>query len=246
MAMATLVGIPFSPWSQKARWALQHAGVEFRFKEYLPFLGQPAMRWRLRGRGGKITVPILFAGDDVLRESLAIAEFAHDQNESAALFPDRTRVVGFNRLADEACAESRFAIGKRFSADPDAQREAMHGVVPRALARPTRFVAKLVSGWVTRKYEDTVEPGATRTALETLRRSLAENGGDYVLGEFSFADMAMSVMLDMVSPPSNDYVYRAPATRECWTQPELAAEFADVIEWRDGLYERHRLPRKAN
>lgn len=31
-----------------------------------------------------------------------------------------------------------------------------------------------------------------------------------------------------------------PATRAVWTQPALAAEFADLLAWRDGLYAAHR------
>jgi glutathione S-transferase len=31
-----------------------------------------------------------------------------------------------------------------------------------------------------------------------------------------------------------------PRTREAWTQPELAREFADVLAWRDAVYAKHR------
>jgi glutathione S-transferase len=31
-----------------------------------------------------------------------------------------------------------------------------------------------------------------------------------------------------------------PATRVVWTRQDLAARYADLVSWRDQLYERHR------
>ncbi len=48
--------------------------------------------------------------------------------------------------------------------------------------------------------------------------------------------MAMAVMFDMIEPPANDLVYRSPAVKDCWRDPELATEYADLVEWRDRIY----------
>ena len=48
-----------------------------------------------------------------------------------------------------------------------------------------------------------------------------------------------------VSPVADRYVPLGPATRAAWTQPELVAANADLIAWRDRLYERHRPPSAA-
>jgi len=38
--MTELVGIPFSPWSEKARWALDVRRVPYRKVTYAPLLGE--------------------------------------------------------------------------------------------------------------------------------------------------------------------------------------------------------------
>jgi glutathione S-transferase len=50
----------------------------------------------------------------------------------------------------------------------------------------------------------------------------------------------MASALQGVSAVADDYIPLGPATRAVWTQPELAAEFSDLVAWRDRLYERHR------
>ena len=71
-----------------------------------------------------------------------------------------------------------------------------------------------------------------------LRKALGSSR--YLLGEFSYADIAMAVVLHFVVPPADEYVSMGPATRQCWTTPALADEFRDLIYWRDQLYADHR------
>ena len=50
----------------------------------------------------------------------------------------------------------------------------------------------------------------------------------------------MASVLQGVAPVSGQYIRLGPATRGVWTQPALAAEFSDLIAWRDELYARQR------
>jgi glutathione S-transferase len=77
-----------------------------------------------------------------------------------------------------------------------------------------------------------------RAALEDLRAALA--GRTYLLDTFTYADVAMAVVLQMVRPVSDRYMPLGPAGREVWTNEELARSFADLVEWRDRLYACHR------
>jgi len=43
-----------------------------------------------------------------------------------------------------------------------------------------------------------------------------------------------------VRPVKDSFIALGPGTREVWTQPELAARFADLLDWRDAIYEKHR------
>ena len=51
---------------------------------------------------------------------------------------------------------------------------------------------------------------------------------------------ATATLLQGVVPVAGRYICLGPATREAWTQADLAEEYADLIRWRDQLYERHR------
>jgi hypothetical protein len=44
----------------------------------------------------------------------------------------------------------------------------------------------------------------------------------------------------MVRPVRNAFIRLGPATRAAWTTPSLEARFADLLAWRDALYEKHR------
>jgi glutathione S-transferase len=59
-------------------------------------------------------------------------------------------------------------------------------------------------------------------------------------GAFSFADIAMATALQLTVPVADGYVALGPATRAAWADDALAAEFADLVAWRDALYARHR------
>jgi glutathione S-transferase len=51
-----LVGEGFSPWTEKARWALDHHGIRYRCEEYVPLAGEPWLRLRARRFHGRISV----------------------------------------------------------------------------------------------------------------------------------------------------------------------------------------------
>ena len=65
-----------------------------------------------------------------------------------------------------------------------------------------------------------------------------------ILGSFSFADIAAAQVLGFVSPPSFG-LKLGKASARGFTDPELAAEYADLVAWRDALYEAHRPRRSA-
>jgi glutathione S-transferase len=50
----------------------------------------------------------------------------------------------------------------------------------------------------------------------------------------------MAVVLQMVSPVRDAFIPLGPRMREVWTNESLAADFGDLLAWRDQLYDRHR------
>jgi mercuric reductase len=50
---------------------------------------------------------------------------------------------------------------------------------------------------------------------------------------FSFADITMAASLQFILPVAERFISLGPATREAWTHHGLAAEYPDLLAWRD-------------
>ncbi|HWO12070.1 MAG TPA: glutathione S-transferase N-terminal domain-containing protein [Polyangiaceae bacterium] len=247
---ARLIVLPQSPWSERARWALDHHGLAYRLSVHVPFLGERRLRRVLGNPPGRATVPILLVGGEVLSSSWEIARYADRVGRAERLIPDELepKVRHWDALAERAMSAARPLTIKRLLDSDAALDETLPPPVPRWLRSMLRPVARFGTEWFARKYAlDLADTGAARAALEVGLQALrsALGGSDYVLSRFSYADVIMATLLHGVSPVADRYVPLGPATRAAWTQPELAAAYADLIAWRDRLYERHRPPTTA-
>lgn len=84
---STLITIPISHYCEKARWALDRAGVSYRERAHLQIFHWVAVR----RAGGKKTAPVLVCGDRVLADSADILDEADAQAPpDRRLFPDDT------------------------------------------------------------------------------------------------------------------------------------------------------------
>ncbi|MCE9571745.1 MAG: glutathione S-transferase family protein [Deltaproteobacteria bacterium] len=81
--MNRLITIPFSHFCEKARWALERAGVPFREDGYLPML-QTVAAWRA---GGKRTVPVLVTDGGAVDDSTDILRWCDEHGNAPPLFP---------------------------------------------------------------------------------------------------------------------------------------------------------------
>lgn len=230
-----LIGESFSPWTQKACWALERCGVGYRYAEYTPTLSEPALRARLRQWSGPVSVPVMFVhGGRALRGSWEIACHA-----AASAGGDRLGDLGaaaeWNALSEAALAEARMRVLAGVAADPSAQREALPGFVPPGLRAPMQVVARHAVRRMQRKYGHLEAPGALRHALVRTREGLRASRCDYLLGQFSYADIVMAVVLEAIAPAARTQPPLGPATRRCWSDPVLALEFEDLLDWRGRL-----------
>lgn len=108
----------------------------------------------------------------------------------------------------------------------------------RAHARPA-WVASLGVRHLMRKYD--VRAGdheaISRACLDRLRGAIAN---EFLVGaRFSYADLTMAAALQFVLPVDG-WIPLAPAMREAWTNHALAAEYGDVLAWRDRRYAQSR------
>ncbi|HTE52457.1 MAG TPA: glutathione S-transferase [Kofleriaceae bacterium] len=250
MPPATLIALPLSPWSEKARWALDHHDVAYVEKVYVPMLGAPALRWKLRRLRGRVTVPILFdPSGTVCLDSLDIARYAESTGGGEPLFRrgHEQEIARWNRLSDEAMQAARALITLRMTDDHEAQHEALAGVVPRGLAGLFRPAATLALRFLQRKYrvreaDEAVHRARLHEILLELRRALG--GRRFLVGDaLSYCDIAMASALLGVEPGDTSHLPFGPATRRSSTDLELAGEFTDLLGWRDQIYAQHRRAR---
>lgn len=240
-----LLVLPISPWSERARWALDHHGLAYERQVHVPFLGERRLR-RLVGPGpGRATVPVLVAGDRVLKESWDIARYADEVGQGAPLFPAgrEAEIRRWAQLADEVMGMGRGLVTFRMLESPEALDETLPPAVPALVRWLLRPVSRYATRWFANKYGLTSaalpeQAQRVREGLAQIRESLG--GRPYLLDGFSYADIVLATSLQGVSPVGDEHWRLGPATRAAWTQPELAASFADLIAWRDQIYARHR------
>jgi glutathione S-transferase len=241
-----LITLKVSPWSERARWALDHHRIVYETIEHAPFLGERRLR-RLVGSGKKrATVPVLLAGEQVLSESWDIALYADRVGKESKIIPSgqEGEIRKWNDVADEAMMAGRALVVGALLASPEALDEGLPPNVPRWIRPLLRPMARHGMKWFGRKYalhfqDAPAQLAKLRSTLGTLRAAVTTSS-PYLLGFFSYADIVMASCLQGVSPVDDRYIPLGSATRRAWTLDEVAAEFSDLVAWRDQLYERHR------
>ena len=236
-------GMSFSPYSEKARWALDHHGIAYEWHEHVPMIGERSLRKRVGGDRGTVSVPMAVEGDTVLRDSLSIAKHAERTGKGARLFINDAAVATWAARSDEALGAARVLLLARTLADHEALRESLPSWMPRPLRRPATPLEARATRFLARKYgADAVDPEAATTKLReglaAMRRVLGSRVT--ILDGFSYADIAMAVVIQMISPVDDTYIPLGPARRRAWTEPALAGEFAELVAWRDAVYARRR------
>ena len=242
-----LVVLKVSPWSERAKWALDHHAIAYETIEHTPFLGERRLR-RLVGKGKRrATTPVLITDEETLSESWDIVAYADREGKGTKLIlPGREdevrRWVG---VADQAMAAGRVLLMMALVNNPAALDASAPSYAPRWTRPLLRPAMRYAARWFIRKYDLKFEDAPAKVAevrstLETLRSALS-HGARYLLGSFSYADVAMAVSLQGVLPVADRYLPLESATREAWTRAEIAAAFPDLLAWRDQLYELHRL-----
>jgi len=150
----------------------------------------------------------------------------------------------WSQIADGGMGGVRARVLAKLLEHPGALDASLPPFVPgwiRPVFRPTtRFILRQLQ----RKYQTRADEGAAhvmqlREALDRLRAALKQKH-PYLLGRFTYADIVMATLLQGVFPVAEHYMPIGPSIREVWTEESLVDEYADLIAWRDTIYERHR------
>lgn len=229
-----LIGESFSPWTKKSRWALEQCGVNYTYQEYTPTLSEPGLRWRMRQWAGQVSVPVMFIDGQILRGSWEIAGYANNKSGKQPL-GNFESIKLWDEVSEDALAQGRTSVVRCILNSNEALAESLPTWVPTQLRAPLRFIARNAVQRLDNKYAHLVQPEALRDALLRLRSELANSESGYLLDQFSYADITMAVILELIAPIAKLHQPLGPATQRCWHNPKLAAEFPDLLAWRDQL-----------
>lgn len=258
--MHTLITIPFSPYNEKARWALQRFGIAFRERGYMPMLHVPAVAWATRmGRHGKsdrvssrLSTPVLVtASGERLCDSQDIVRWADHEaaTPQTTLYPND----------DVAVLEKEFDNGLGAHARRIAY--GLGGEVKGAFADLARRNVGRMQAGVARAFEPVlvhlirkglrIEPAKVERSIDEARKvfgAASERLGSarfFFEDRFTAADMAWACMASPLLlptredgfgaelPPLDDVVPRARA---------LALELRETVAGRHAMamFREHR------
>lgn len=233
--MHELVFIAYSPWSLRARLALDAQGVPWKGRPYIPQISEPGLRWRLKKVVGKVTTPVLFPDDGPpITDSFDIAAWAASRSARPLITSaNRAQCQAFNDLADRALEAGRIRTTRRVRADAEALRESLPPPV-RALGPVGLAIGRKASGDLISKYA--VGDNSDEAMLVEMRAALTKladalQGRDWLLDEFSYADITAAAGLSFVKPHESTPL--GPRSRALWTEETLAQEFGELLAWRD-------------
>ncbi len=229
MAGNVLVTIPISHYCEKARWALDRAGVGFEERAHL----QMIHRFAARRAGGGTTVPVLICDEGVLGESAEIVAYADARSPAGdRLYPDdpaaAAEVKALERDFDERLGpHSRLWMYYRLRGRRDLAIDYGCTGVPAWERRMLPFFYPLASRGIDRFLG--ITPAAADQSEAEVRATFdavgerLDDGRPYLCGDrFTAADLTFSALAAAVLMPPG---YGVPLP-----QPhELPAEAALVV-----------------
>jgi glutathione S-transferase len=222
VSTCTLVTIPISHYCEKARWALERAGVEYEERAHLQVLHWVAVR---RAGGGR-TAPVLRCGDRVFAESADIVAFADSRGaglsssdpDVRALEDDLDERLGpHGRRWMYDCLRGESALVERYG--PTGVPAWQRRLVP--LGFP--LVARVIDRYLDITPDSAAESLAeVRAVYDEVGERLAD-GRPYLMGDsFTAADLTFAALsAPLVLPPE----YGVPLPRV----GELPARMAPVV-----------------
>jgi glutathione S-transferase len=244
--MTRLIALPYSPWSEKARWALDHHRIDYKYSEHAPLVGDLRLRVLLRKPKGRVTVPALEDGGRWYTDSLEIAKHADRIGAGSRLFPgDKLGAIeAWNKKSEEVLTAGRSMMILQSIESPEAVAASLPPGVPAPLKPLLMPVAKKFLQAFAAKYNMREgagsHEGTVTGVFDDLRAGLA-GGKKYLVGDqLSYADIAMAVVFQFVSPVDERYMAIGPGGREGWSNRELLERYGDLVAWRDELYSKHR------
>ena len=235
-----LVTLAFSHYNEKARWALDYAGIEYEERAYMPLFSQLGVMLETRGRGGRAdavssrwSTPILITRDgETLTDSTAIARWASARCQSAAdpLFsmPEVSELV--DSFGRQIGPYTRLVGYYHLLGNKKAMRTLADGNVSPSQAFLYRALAPIGAAIISRALGVTRE--RRERAVARVKREIAKveerlSRGPYLVGDaFTAADLTFSSLMAPALCVTREEGYGATLP----TLSDLDPEARDLIE----------------
>lgn len=252
--MLRLITIPISHYCEKARWALDRAGLTYREERHV----QAIHRIAARRAGGGPTVPVLVTPEGVIGESEAILAWADQRTPAESrLFPaepeEREEALRLCRRFDaELGPRGRRLIYVHMLAQRDLALRFNNQGVPRWEDRALRWGWPAVAGLIRRALD--IHPGIEVEDERMVWREFdfvadrLDQSGPYLGGQrFGAADLSFAALCaPLIAPPVYGVALpqpsvMAPATAALIERGRAHPAGAFAL----GLFATHRRPSQA-
>lgn len=237
-----------SPWTSKALWVLDHAGVPFKRRPFEPMVDELWLRWKMglwpwhAAFWRRHTVPIAILQRPrepkrILSDSFDIAAWAIGSGDMSTF---RT----WNKLSDVILDYARACFARAATRDVGLAIEIM---APRWLKKLPAFLVRMVMTMGVKvfamKYRhenrESSDPAVVLQAVGKVREALCSGKGRYLVGDqFSYADIVMAIAVNGLSPSKGVIQFTVPSHYA--TEPlDVLKDFEDVKQWKDEVMKRH-------
>ena len=255
MSKPTLWHIEISNYNEKARWALDHKGIEHERRAPTPGAHMVVALWLTRGRSK--TFPLLQLDGEAIGDSTAIIAELERRYPDPPLYPEnpdeRRRALELEEFFDEELgshvrllafheATKDPATIERFTVDLLPGRLTNNGAVRAGAARFFSTFAALRYGVKSDRRADL----AKAKILAAFDRLEAELGpGGYLVGDgFTVADLTAAALLyPLVQPPEGPSLPPAPEALERFSAP---LKERPGYGWVQKMFAKHRRPARAS
>jgi glutathione S-transferase len=229
---AQLITIPISHFCEKARWALDRAGISYQERAHMQCLHWVAVK----RAGGGWTVPVLITEDRVLADSADILEYANARaRDDRRLYPEDPELAEATRALERDFDARLGPHGRRWMYDGmRGQRPLVKRYAPTGVPGWQRSAVPVAMGTVARiidRYFD-ITPENVAESLREVHSTFdavgerLEDRRPYLMGDrFTAADLTFSALSAAVLMPP-EYGVPLPQPEEL---PEPMAEVVNEL-----------------
>ncbi|MEA2408760.1 MAG: glutathione S-transferase [Thermoleophilaceae bacterium] len=243
----TLVHVPVSHYSEKARWALDHKRIPHT-RRWPPGGTHPLVTWLLT-RGQHQTVPVLVMDGEGIGDSTEIIRRLEERFPEPPLYPaepaERRRALELEDYFDEQLGPyTRRLVYHHLTSDPELLAELAAHQVQWGLDSLSGVSKRVLKLFLNLRFA-TDDPERAKRAEEKVVAALdrldAElEGREYLAGDgFSVADLtAASLLYPIALPPQTPW--RPSRLPDAWLDFNTAHGDRPSVRYVLKMYRRHR------